>query len=251
MDYLVQTTGQAETELTEALAGEIFYNPLTDCWENKGKFLAGNVVEKCKEICTVLADLTGNAQKWAATSVEALGDATPELIPYEELDFNMGERWIPASIYASFAKNLFGVNTTVMYFDVNDTYIVSLQGHSPIAYNVYSIGSYNGEALFVHALHDTVPEITKEIMRNGESIRVPDEEAKRHPRRYRRYAASSTNGWITNLSPCVMNWYACITNALIATSVLIMTVRHRHSPTSLLSSSHTTTSIPHKRMQSG
>ena len=64
-----------------------------------------------------------------------------------------------------------------MYFDVNATYIVSLQGHSPIAYNVYSIGSYNGEALFVHALHDTVPEITKEIMRNGESIRVPDEEA--------------------------------------------------------------------------
>ena len=60
---------------------------------------------------------------------------------------------------------------------MNDTYIVSLQGHSPIAYNVYSIGSYNGEALFVHALHDTVPEITKEIMRNGESIRVPDEEA--------------------------------------------------------------------------
>ena len=54
------------------------------------------------------ADLTGNAQKWAATSVEALEDATPELIPYEELDFNMGERWIPASIYASFAKDLFG-----------------------------------------------------------------------------------------------------------------------------------------------
>lgn len=64
-----------------------------------------------------------------------------------------------------------------MYFDVNDTYIVSLQGYSPIAYNAYSIGSYNGEALFVHALHDTVPEITKEIMRNGESVRVPDEEA--------------------------------------------------------------------------
>lgn len=177
MDYLVQTTGQPEAELTEALAGEIFYNPLTDCWESKGKFLAGNVVEKCKEIRAVLAGLTGDVQKWAATSVKALEDATPELIPYEELDFNMGERWIPASIYASFAKDLFGVNTTVMYFDVNDTYIVSLQGYSPIAYNAYSIGSYNGEALFVHALHDTVPEITKEIMRNGESVRVPDEEA--------------------------------------------------------------------------
>ena len=165
--------------------------------------------------------------------------------PYEELDFNMGERWIPASIYASFAKNLFGVNTTVMYFDVNDTYIVSLQGHSPIAYNVYSIGSYNGEALFVHALHDTVPEITKEIMRNGESIRVPDEEAIQAASTKIQEIRRKFNEWLdSNLSPCVMNWYACITNALIATSVLIMTVRHRHSPTSLLSSSHTTTSFP-------
>lgn len=37
--------------------------------------------------------------------------------------------------------------------------------------------NYNGEELFVHALHDTVPEITKEIERYGEKIRVPDEEA--------------------------------------------------------------------------
>ena len=29
----------------------------------------------------------------------------------------------------------------------------------------------------VHALHDTVPEITKEIYRNGDKVRVPDEEA--------------------------------------------------------------------------
>ena len=31
--------------------------------------------------------------------------------------------------------------------------------------------------MFVHALHDTVPEITKEEYRNGSKIRVPDEEA--------------------------------------------------------------------------
>ena len=31
--------------------------------------------------------------------------------------------------------------------------------------------------MFVHALHDTVPEITKEIYRNGDKVRVPDEEA--------------------------------------------------------------------------
>ena len=64
-----------------------------------------------------------------------------------------------------------------MYFDVNDTYVMRLQGYSPVAYNIYSVRTCNGEDLFVHALHDTVPEITKEINRNGEKVRVPDEEA--------------------------------------------------------------------------
>ena len=36
------------------------------------------------------------------------------------------------------------------------------------------IRNYNGEDLFVHALHDTVPEITKEEYRNGSKIRVPE-----------------------------------------------------------------------------
>ena len=46
-----------------------------------------------------------------------------------------------------------------------------------MAYNTYSVRNYNGEDLFVHALHDTVPEITKEEYRNGSKVRVPDEEA--------------------------------------------------------------------------
>ena len=64
-----------------------------------------------------------------------------------------------------------------MYFDVNDTYVVSLRGYSAVAYNTYSVRNYNGEDLFVHALYDTVPEITKEIYCDGEKKRVPDEEA--------------------------------------------------------------------------
>ena len=89
----------------------------------------------------------------------------------------MGERWIPVTIYEDFAKYLFQTNVKVMYFDVNDTYIVSLDGYSPVAYQVYSVRGYNGEDLFVHALHDTVPEITKEIYKDGDKVRVPDEEA--------------------------------------------------------------------------
>ena len=89
----------------------------------------------------------------------------------------MGERWIDPQLYADFAAELFGVEAEVMYFDVNDTYVVRLKGYSPAAYNTYSVRNFNGEDLFVHALHDTVPEITKEVYRNGDKIRVPDEEA--------------------------------------------------------------------------
>ena len=177
MDYISQTTGCSEGEVIEALEGEMFYNPETGVWEEKGRILAGNVVEKSKLFAGHIHSLTGPARAWTEKTVQALEEVTPEPIPYEELDFNMGERWIPASVYADFAKDLFGVDAEVMYFDVNDTYVISLQGYSPAAYNLYSSHGQNGDALFIHALHNTVPEIKKEVFRNGEWVKVSDEEA--------------------------------------------------------------------------
>lgn len=176
-DYIIQSTGNDWEEVTEALKGEIFYNPIAGCWEHKGKFLAGNVVAKCKEVTSLMPGLGDRERVWTEASVRALEETIPETIPYEELDINMGERWIGTQIYADFATDLFDVEADVMYFDVNDTYLVRLKGYSPAAYNTYSVRGYNGEDLFVHALQDTVPEITKEIIRNGDKVRVPDEEA--------------------------------------------------------------------------
>lgn len=177
MDYLIQSTGKDENEVIGDLKGEIFYNPATREWEHKGQFIAGNVIAKSKETGSYLPDLTGKEKDWTEAAVKALEEAIPEAIPYEELDINMGERWIDTKLYADFATELFGTATDVMYFDVNDTYLVRLQGYSPVVYNTYSVRNYNGEDLFVHALQDTVPEITKEIERNGDKVRVPDEEA--------------------------------------------------------------------------
>ena len=175
--YIAQAAGKDEKEIIEALKGEIYYNPVNGEWEHKGHFLAGNVIDKYKEIVSCLSELTGREREWTEAAAKALEEATPEAIPYEELDINMGERWIDTKLYADFAAELFGVGADVMYFDVNDTYLVRLKGYSPVAYNTYSVRNYNGEDLFVHALHDTVPEITKEVWRNGEKARVPDEEA--------------------------------------------------------------------------
>lgn len=177
MDYLTQATSREGEEIIGDLKGKIFYNPAIDGWEHKGKFLAGNVIDKCKEITSCLPSLTDSKREYAVHAAKALEDVIPETIPYEELDINMGERWIDTQLYADFATELFGIEATVMYFDINDTYLVRLQGYSPVAYNTYSVRNYNGEDLFVHALQDTVPEITKEITCNGDTVRVPDEEA--------------------------------------------------------------------------
>ena len=177
MGYIAQAAGKDEEEIIDTLQGEIFYNPASGEWEHKGKFLSGNIIAKQEETLSFLPNLAGKEKEWAEASAKALENTIPEPIPYEELDINMGERWISTELYTDFASDLFGVGADVMYFDVNDTYLIRLQGYSPVAYNTYSVRNYNGEDLFVHALHDTVPEITKEEYRNGSKVRVPDEEA--------------------------------------------------------------------------
>ena len=92
-----------------------------------------------------------------------------------------------------------------MYFDVNDTYVVSLRGYSAIAYNTYSVRNYNGEDLFVHALYDTVPEITKEIYCDGRKSVFPTRKRYRKlERRYRKSENFSMNGLTVSHCLCVM-----------------------------------------------
>ena len=198
MGYMAQATNKEEEEIIEALQGEIFYNPASAEWEHKGKFLAGNVIAKQQETLSFLPDLAGKEKEWAEASAKALENTIPEPIPYEELDINMGERWVDTKLYADFASDLFGVGADVMYFDVNDTYLIRLQGYSPVAYNTYSVRNYNGEDLFVHALHDTVPEITREEYRNGSKIRVPDEEAMQEAAAKIQEIRERFNQWLDN-----------------------------------------------------
>ena len=198
MDYIGQATGKGKEEIIEALKNEIFYNPIIGEWEHKGKFLAGNVIAKYKNVISRLPDLADMTKEWAEISVKALAEAAPEPIPYEELDINMGERWIDTKLYADFATELFGVEASVMYFDVNDTYLIRLQGYSPVAYNTYSVCNYNGEDLFVHALQDTVPEITKEVYRGNDKVRVPDEEAIQEAATKIQEIRTRFNEWLDN-----------------------------------------------------
>lgn len=57
MNYIMQATGKDSKEIIKDLKGEIFYNPINGEWEHKGKFLAGNVIAKHKEITSYIPNL--------------------------------------------------------------------------------------------------------------------------------------------------------------------------------------------------
>ena len=50
MEYMCGLCGNSEAEMTEALKGRIYYNPMEDCYEIKDRFIAGNVVSKAERV---------------------------------------------------------------------------------------------------------------------------------------------------------------------------------------------------------
>lgn len=206
--YMSRLAQLTEDELIQQLTGQIYLNPITDEWEHKSRFLSGNIVKKIQDITALsgtadekknsdvsLPALSGTADE---NALSALQSALPTPIPYEDLDINLGERWIPVSVYADFASHLFSCEMKIEYADVNDTYAIRACGYSPAIYRVYAVGKLNGTDLFVHALHDTTPDITKEVYLNGEKVRVPDEEAIQAAQMKIQEIRDKFNQWLDN-----------------------------------------------------
>lgn len=165
LDYMASLTGQTEDNLKAELKGRIHYNPLVREWEASDKFISGNVISKAEHIEKYLQDHPDDAASCAA--MEALRAATPKPILFDELDFNFGERWIPAGVYARYASWLFETEVKVSYAKSRDEYGVTASGRSVKINERYAVKAenrtYNGIALMKHALHNTTPEITKKV----------------------------------------------------------------------------------------
>ena len=205
--------GMTEEEMLTELDGEVYLNPLTKGYEIKARFVSGNVVEKleqCKRHYPTVAarldeggaDSTDNGRKDGETlrtsvgydsakpiipeeahilqSMRALQDAIPTPIPFEELDFNLGERWIDPSLYGRFATEFFGegqeqpswtdkpFEVTVRYNGLLDQFTAAASytwGNENIS-TKYSVSpeagnDLNGIDLFIHGLHNSCPKLYK------------------------------------------------------------------------------------------
>lgn len=179
LGYMSEISGMTDDALKEALHGRIYYNPMQKEYEISERWIAGNVVEKAQEIQNYIENNPNDTE--AKTSLTVLEEARPRRIEFEELDFNLGERWIPTRIYSRFASHLFDTDVLVHYSESSDDFSVKCDHKNLHIWEKYSVKAesrtFDGIALFKHALVNTTPDITKKITVGDQEVKVRDMEA--------------------------------------------------------------------------
>ena len=180
LPYMTELSDMPEPELTEALKGRIYYNPLIDGYEIADRFIAGNVIEKAERIEEWLKENSDHAI--VRESLEALKASIPEPIAFEDLDFNFGERWIPTGVYSAYMSHLFNTQVSIVYSDSMDEYSAKCSMKTMAITDEYMVKGYyrhyDGMSLLKHALHNTCPDMMKSIGEDehGNDIKVRDSE---------------------------------------------------------------------------
>ena len=180
LDYMESLSDNSRNELIDELKGRIFYNPLSGGYEIKDRFIAGNVVDKAERIEAWMAENPHSEREREALT--ALQEAAPRPITFDELDFNLGERWIPTGIYSAYASYLFDTDIHIGYSESMDDYAVKCSMRNAKILDQFCVRgyyrTYDGIALLKHALVNTVPDMTKSIGKdeNGHDIKVRDSE---------------------------------------------------------------------------
>ncbi|HEY4195170.1 MAG TPA: DNA methylase, partial [Mucilaginibacter sp.] len=174
-------TGLTENEVILQLDKQVLLNPQTLAWETIDNYLSGDVVAKLNVAEKLAAAEPQNLQY--ARSLAAIRRVQPERIPFERLDFNLGERWVPVAYYQRFATDLFKLETNIQYLVSVDDYKVSYgKKGNTITNEEFSVTpkeshKVTGRTLLEYALLNTTPHFTYPVEQYDKVVRVPDTEA--------------------------------------------------------------------------
>ena len=195
LEYMSSLVDMDENTIIRNLEGHIYYNPLVENYEIKDRFIAGNVVAKAEQVKAWIdreeeriKDFPGydGVEPFIAMSrdsLKALEEARPRRIEFDELDFNFGERWIPAEIYSAYMSDFYETDVRIAYSSSMDEYSAEASRKNMKIWEEFCVRgyyrTYDGMSLLRHALHNTVPDIKKSIGKDddGHDIKVPDSEA--------------------------------------------------------------------------
>ena len=183
LPYMESLCDMAQADMLEALKGRVYYNPMAGNYEIADRFIAGNVVVKAREVEEWVKGHEGDEMMLQAReALAALRENMPEQIPFEDLDFNFGERWIPTGVYAAYMSRLFDTDVRISYSESLDEYSVACGYRTMKITDEFLVKGYyrhyDGMHLLKHALHNTCPDMMKKVGEdeNGNDIKVRDSE---------------------------------------------------------------------------
>ena len=195
LEYMSSLVDMDEDSIIQNLEGHIYYNPLVENYEIKDRFIAGNVVAKAESVRAWIDREEERINGFpgydgiepfiamSKDSLKALEEARPRRIEFDELDFNFGERWIPAEIYSAYMSDFYETDVRIAYSSSMDEYSAEASRKNMKIWEEFCVRgyyrTYDGMSLLRHALHNTVPDIKKSIGKDddGHDIKVPDSEA--------------------------------------------------------------------------
>ena len=195
LEYMSSLVDMDEDSIIQNLEGHIYYNPLVENYEIKDRFIAGNVVAKAESVRAWIDREEERIKGFpgydgiepfiamSKDSLKALEEARPRRIEFDELDFNFGERWIPAEIYSAYMSDFYETDVRIAYSSSMDEYSSEASRKNMKIWEEFCVRgyyrTYDGMSLLRHALHNTVPDIKKSIGKDddGHDIKVPDSEA--------------------------------------------------------------------------
>ena len=183
LPYMESICDMPQEDMLEALKGKVYYNPIAGNYEIADRFIAGNVVVKAREVEEWIKEHEGHGMMpQARESLAALHENIPEQIPFEDLDFNFGERWIPTGVYAAYMSRLFDTDVRISYSESLDEYSVACSHRTMKITDEFLVKGYyrhyDGMHLLKHALHNTCPDMMKKVGEdeNGNDIKARDSE---------------------------------------------------------------------------
>ena len=183
LPYMESLCDMARADMLEALKGRVYYNPMAGNYEIADRFIAGNVVVKAREVEEWVKGHEGDEMMpQAREALAALRENMPEQIPFEDLDFNFGERWIPTGVYAAYMSRLFDTDVRISYSESLDEYSVACSHKTMKITDEFLVKGYyrhyDGMHLLKHALHNTCPDMMKKVGEDehGNDIKARDSE---------------------------------------------------------------------------
>lgn len=181
LDYIEEITNIPYPELINALDGHIYLSPPAMRWETADAYLSGNTIQKLDLAKEAVEEFPNDIN--LKRSLDAISKNQPERIPFELLDFNLGERWIPLEYYTGFAREFFDNNLIeVVFFPSLDAYKMDVSYRNAKLEKEYAVTTKSkktvyGNTLFENAMVNTSPVFTYEVKDGDSTRRVADNEA--------------------------------------------------------------------------